>query len=65
MADDDAALGEQILHVAETEMETKVQPNRVSDDLGRETVPSIERTVGSGSCSAGHQATLIADRRSS
>src|SRR5205823_3132769 len=45
MADDDAPLGEQILNVAEAEVETKVQPDRVSDDLGREAVTSIERVV--------------------
>jgi hypothetical protein len=36
----------------------------VSDDLGREAVASIARVVG-GSSSDGHQATLIADPRSS
>jgi hypothetical protein len=36
MADDEAALGEQILNVAEAEVETVVQPDGVSDDLGWE-----------------------------
>lgn len=35
VADDDAALAEQILRVAETEVEPEVQPDGVSDDLGR------------------------------
>jgi hypothetical protein len=34
MADDDATLGEQILNVAEAEMEAKVQPDGVSDISG-------------------------------
>ncbi len=42
VADDDAALGEQILNVTEAEVETKVQPHGVSDDLGREAVTAIE-----------------------
>ncbi len=37
----DAALGEQILNVAEAEVETKVQPHGVSEDLGRETITAI------------------------
>ena len=37
----DAALGEQILNVTEAEVETKVQPHGVSDDLGREVVTAI------------------------
>src|SRR6266700_454974 len=53
MADNDAALGEQILNVAEAEVETKVQPHGVRDDLGRETVASIRRAVGLGG-SDGH-----------
>jgi hypothetical protein len=62
MADDDAAFGKQILNVAEAEVETKIQPDSVSDDLGREAVPSVWRTVGRGR-SDGHQVTLIAHRR--
>src|SRR6266568_973589 len=45
MADNDAALGEQILNVAEAEVETKVQPHGVRDDLGRKTVASVRRAV--------------------
>jgi hypothetical protein len=41
MTDSDAALGEQILNVTEAEVETKVQPHGVSDDLGREAVTAI------------------------
>jgi hypothetical protein len=47
-ADDDATLGQQILHVAEAEMEAEVQPDGVSDDLGREAAASIgRRSAGS------------------
>ena len=59
MADDDGTLSEQILNVAEAEVETKVQPDGVSDDLGREAVAVIGRPL-SGLCD-GHQMTLIAD----
>jgi hypothetical protein len=45
MADDDATLGEQILNVAEAEVEAEVQPYGMSDDLGREAVASIRRPV--------------------
>ena len=41
MTDDDATLGEQILHVAEAKVEAEVQPYGVSDDLGREAVASV------------------------
>jgi hypothetical protein len=62
VADDDATLGQQILHVAEAGMEAEVQPDGVSDDLGREAVASIGRPVsGLGD---GHQARLIADPHS-
>jgi hypothetical protein len=64
MADHDATLGEQILNVAEAEMETKIQPHGVSDDLRREAIATVRRRVGS-SCGHGHQATLIADPGSS
>ena len=62
MADDDAALGEQILNVPKAEVETKVQPYGVSDDLAWEAVAPIGRPVsGLGDR---HQATLIDDSRS-
>jgi hypothetical protein len=63
VADDEASLGEQVLYVTEAEMEAKVQPHGVSDDLRRETVAAILRPVsGLGD---GHQTRLIADTRSS
>jgi hypothetical protein len=40
VADDEAALGEQVLHVTEAEVEAKVQPH-VLDDLRREAVAAI------------------------
>jgi hypothetical protein len=59
VADDDATLAEQILHVAEAEMKAEVQPHGVGDDLGRETVAPIRRPVcGLGD---GHQTRLIDD----
>jgi len=59
VADDDAPLGEQILNVAEAEVEAEVQPYSMSDDLGREAVTSMGRPVsGLGD---GHWTRLIAD----
>ena len=59
VADDDATLGEQILNVAEAEVEAKIQPYGMSDDLGREAVASIQRPIsGLGD---GHRTRLIAD----
>src|SRR5712691_8501510 len=53
MADDDPAFGKEILNVTKAEMEAKIQPDGVSDDLGREAVALIRRTVsGLGN---GHQ----------
>jgi hypothetical protein len=63
MADDDAALGEQILNVAEAEVESKVQPDSVSDDLGREPIAMVWRSVRRRR-GDGHWARLIAHRRS-
>src|SRR5258708_28273709 len=45
VADDEAAFGEEILNVTKAEMKAKVQPDGVSDDLGREAVAPIGRTV--------------------
>jgi hypothetical protein len=45
VADDQASLSEQVLNVAEAEVETKVQPPGVSDDLGREAVAVVGRLV--------------------
>jgi hypothetical protein len=46
MADEDAALGEQILNVAEAEVEAKVQPDSVTDDLGWVAMSVVERGQG-------------------
>jgi len=62
VADDDAALGEQILNVTEAEVETKVQPHGVSDDLGWKAVAPIRRPVSE--LGDGQQTRLIADPRS-
>jgi hypothetical protein len=63
MADDDPAFREEILNVTKAEMKPKIQPDSVSDDLGREAVAPIRGTVsGLGD---GHQTTLIADTRPS
>jgi hypothetical protein len=61
MADDDPAFGEEILHVTKAEMKAKVDPDGVSDDLGREAVAPIRRTVGG--LGDGHQPSFIADTR--
>jgi hypothetical protein len=59
MADNDPAFGQQILNVTKAEMKAKIEPDSVSDDLGREAVASIGRTVsGLGDR---HQTSLIAD----
>jgi hypothetical protein len=63
VANADATLGEQILNVTETEVETKVQPHSVSDDLRRETVSPIKRLVSR--LGGRQQVRLIADPRSS
>ena len=59
MAGDDPAFREEILNVTKAEMTMKIQPDGVSDDLGREAVAVIGRPL-SGLCD-GHQMTLIAD----
>jgi hypothetical protein len=38
------SLGEHLLHVAQAERETEIEPNRVSDHLGREPV-ALERNL--------------------
>ena len=38
---DDAPLGEQLLHIAVTEREAEIQPDGVTDDLGREAVTGV------------------------
>ena len=62
VANDDATLGEQILHVAETEMEAEVQPHGVGDDLGREAVAPIRRPFSG--LGYRHQTRLIDTRPS-
>jgi hypothetical protein len=37
----DATLGEQVFDLAETETETVVEPHRVADDLGRESIAVV------------------------
>jgi hypothetical protein len=63
MADDDSAFGEEILNVTKAEMKAKIEPDGVSDDLGRVAVAPIRRTVSG--LSDGHQTRLIADTRPS
>jgi hypothetical protein len=41
--DFDAALQHHLLYVAEAQAETIVEPNAVSDDLGREAVTAVRR----------------------
>ena len=43
VGDRDSVLREEILHVPETETEPVVQPDRVTDDLGRKPVSSVAR----------------------
>jgi hypothetical protein len=46
LGDDDPALGEEIFNVSEAEAEAVVQPDRVADDLGWESVASVARHSG-------------------
>ena len=57
MADDDVALGEEILNVANAEVEAK-QPDGVGDHLGREPVATVGRRQAGGA--TGHRASLLA-----
>jgi hypothetical protein len=43
VADDDAALGEEILNVAKAEVEAEIEPDGVGDHVGREAVATIRR----------------------
>jgi hypothetical protein len=61
MADDDPTFCEEILNVTKAQMKAKVQPNSLGDDLGREAVAPIRRTVSA--LGDGHQTRLIADTR--
>src|SRR6266851_1123292 len=58
VADDDAALGEEILDVAKAEVEAKVQPDGVGDHVGREAVATVGRRLVGGA--TGHRASLPA-----
>jgi predicted GNAT family acetyltransferase len=40
-----AALGEQLLNIAMTEIEAEVQPHGVADDLGRKAMATLQRGV--------------------
>ena len=44
VADDDATRGQQLLHHAQPERETEVQPDGMADDLGREAIPGVAGT---------------------
>ena len=46
VADHDAARGEQFVHHAQAEWETKVQPDGVADDLGQEAVAGVAGARG-------------------
>jgi hypothetical protein len=56
VADDDTALGEQILDVAEAKMEAEVQPDGVGDHIRWEAVATVERR-GIGAAT-GHRPSL-------
>jgi hypothetical protein len=60
MADNDPSFGREVLHVAEAEMEPKVQPDGMSDDLGWNAAAPIKRPVSE--LDNGHQPRLIAHR---
>jgi hypothetical protein len=40
---DDSPLGEKILHISEAQTEAMVRPDRIADDLGRETIAGVKR----------------------
>jgi hypothetical protein len=43
--DDDSPLGKKILHISEAQAEAMVNPDRVTDDFGRETIARVPRVV--------------------
>ena len=45
IGDDDAALGEKIFDIPETQAEAMISPHRIADDLGRETIPGVTNAV--------------------
>src|SRR6516164_484579 len=54
VADDDAAGRQQLLHHAQPEREAKIQPHRIADDLGRESIPGV-----AGACGCPHPTRLL------
>src|SRR5712692_8538366 len=58
VADDDAALGKEILNVAKAQVEAKVQPDGVGDHLWRQAVATVGRRQDGGA--AGHRTSLPA-----
>ena len=42
---DDAALGEKIFDIPETQAEAMISPHRIADDLGRETIAGVTRAI--------------------
>ena len=53
VGDRDAALGEKVFHVPETQVESKVQSNGVRDDVSWESISVVAR------CEIDHPVTLI------
>jgi hypothetical protein len=43
VADNNAALGQQVLDVTEAEVEAEVQPDSMGDHFGREAMATVER----------------------
>src|SRR6266508_2574994 len=58
-----AALGQQLLDVAQAEMEAKVQPDGVADDLDRVAIPAIRRHLTRCSRGRRHQTILRTHRQ--
>jgi hypothetical protein len=54
VGDGDAALREDVFDVSEAQIEAVVEPDRVADDRGRESLPWIAGGI------VGHLATLLA-----
>ncbi len=53
IGDSDAPLGQEVLNISKTEVEAKVEPDRVSDDVWREAIAVV------AGCGADHPATLL------
>jgi hypothetical protein len=43
--DDDSSLGQKILDVSKTQAEAMVSPDRIADDLARETIAGVTRLI--------------------